>query len=132
MADPQFIRTPKGEELVVLTRADYDELVAAAEFDEDAADAALYDERKGDLAAGRDEVLPGPINDGLLHGESRIKAIRKWRGLSQTELAERAGIGQSYLSELETRHKQGAADTLLSLAKALDVPANWLGEQLPD
>jgi hypothetical protein len=54
MTEPQIIRTPSGEELVVLTRADYDALLAAAEMHEDLGDVAIYDARKADLAAGRD------------------------------------------------------------------------------
>jgi hypothetical protein len=127
MSDPQFIRTPNGEELVVLARADYDALLCAAEqVDEDEADVAVYDARMAALAEGRDEVLPEPVSLALMRGESRLKAIRKWRGLTQHEVSERAGIGQGYLSELETGQKRGAPDTLAALAGVLDVPLEWL------
>jgi hypothetical protein len=40
---PQTIRAPSGEELIVLTRADFDALVAAvADQFEDADDAAIF------------------------------------------------------------------------------------------
>ncbi|HEY8008669.1 MAG TPA: hypothetical protein VIE66_18190 [Methylocella sp.] len=61
MAKPQIIKTPSGEELVVLSRAEFDAL-AAAEAGEDANDAAIYDERMADLAAGRASVLPEQIS----------------------------------------------------------------------
>lgn len=52
MNGPQIIRTPNGEELVVLPRADYEALVERAErADEDADDVAIYDARKAGLAA---------------------------------------------------------------------------------
>ncbi len=127
MAEPQFIHTPNGEELVILGRADYDALVhAAGEADEDAADIALYDERIAGLAAGRDEALPEPVSVSLLRGDTRLKAIRKWRGVTQSDLALKVEIAQGYLSELEAGHKRGGADTLTRLAGALDVPAAWL------
>lgn len=127
MSKPQFITTPLGEELVVLSKAEYEALISAAELvDEDDADVAIYDQRVAALAAGRDEVLPVEVANGLLRGESRLKAIRKWRGLTQADLAERVGVGQGYLSELEGGRKRGAPDTLAALAQALNVPASWL------
>ena len=125
MTAPQFIRTPQGEELVVLPRADYDALVASAEpYDEDADDVAIYDARKADL--GGREPLPAPVTAAMLKGDSLLKALRKWRGLSQVQLAEAAGIGQGFMSELERSAKGASPDTLESLARALDVPPAWL------
>ncbi len=46
---------------MVLSRAEFDAL-AAAEAGEDANDAAIYDERMADLAAGRASVLPEQIS----------------------------------------------------------------------
>ena len=52
MSPPQIIRTPNGEELVVLPRAEYEALVErAAHDDEDAEDVAVYDARKAELTA---------------------------------------------------------------------------------
>jgi len=127
MADPQFIRTPLGEELVVLSKSDYEALVSAAELvSEDDADVAIYDRRKADLAEGRDEVLPEAVSQALMRGESRLKAIRKWRGLTQLDVAERAQVGQGYLSELENGQKRGTSETIAALASVLDVPLDWL------
>ena len=126
-AQPQIIRAPGGDEMVVLTRADYDDLVArAAEADEDAADAALFADRMADLKAGRDVVLPAEVTARLLKGATLIKALRKWRGLTQVQLAERTGLAQSYLSEIETVGKKGSAEALEKIAAALDVDVEWL------
>lgn len=103
-SEPQFIHAPGGDEMVVLTRADYDDLVArAAEADEDEADAALFDERMADLKAGRDVVLPAEVSRLVLKGATLPRALRKWRGLTQVQLAEMTGLAQSYLSELEAQ-----------------------------
>ncbi len=60
MCQPQIIRTPNGEELVVLPRAEYEALVERADHEaEDAEDAAIYDARKAELAAGRRRAAPG-------------------------------------------------------------------------
>lgn len=126
--EPQFIRAPGGEELVVLSREDYDDLVArAADVDEDEADAALYAERAADLKAGRDVVLPPEVSARLLKGATLIKALRKWRKLTQVQMAERTGQSQSYLSEIEAEGgKKGSPEVLAKIAEALDVPVDWL------
>lgn len=127
MTDVQIIRTAAGEELVVIPKVDYDALVAAAgDFDEDAADIAMYDARKAELT-GQDDHLPLELSDLMLRGQSRLKAIRNWRGLAQQDVATKAGVAQGYLSDLENGRKSGSADTLASLGRVLDVPLKWLG-----
>lgn len=123
----QMITTPAGEELVLLSRAEYERLTAlAAEADEGAADVAAYDAVIAEIASGRDSPLPIEVSALLLRGSSLVTAIRKWRGMKQTDLAERASLSQGYLSDLESGRRKGAVETLHAIAKALDVPANWL------
>src|SRR5579863_5423303 len=62
MAEPshQMIKTPSGEELVVLPRVDYDRLLTlAAEAEEDLADVSAYDAAMADLAAERGAAIAG-------------------------------------------------------------------------
>lgn len=124
----QIIKTPGGEELVVLPRAEYERLAArAAEADEDAADVAAYDAAKAEFEAAGGVALPPELSALVLKSKSRLAAARKWRGLSQDELADKAGIAQGYLSDLETRRRSGTEATITRLAKILDVPARWIG-----
>jgi DNA-binding XRE family transcriptional regulator len=126
MSKPQIIRTPGGEEMVVLPRAEYEALVERADREaEDADDVAIYDARKAELAAGGG-VLPPEVSAALLRGESRLKAIRKWRGETQLHLTSATGISQGYLSDLESGRRTGTPETLTKLAQALDVPLEWL------
>ncbi len=126
MSAPQIIRTPGGEELVVLPRAEYEALLERAEHaDEDADDIAVYDARKADLAAGG-VVLPPEVGAAILRGDSRLKAIRHWRDLTQLHLAAKADIGQGHLSDLESGRRTGTPETIAKLAQALDVPVAWL------
>jgi hypothetical protein len=123
----QMITTPKGEELVLLSRAEYDRLAAlAAEAEEDAADVAAYDAAMAEITDGRDAALPAEVSAFLLRGASLVAAIRKWRGMKQTDLAERAHLSQGYLSDLENGRRKGAPESFEAIAKALDVPVNWL------
>ena len=126
MSVPQIIQTPGGEELVVLPRAEYEALLARVDHEaEDVADAAIYDARKADLAAGG-VLLPPEVSAAILRGESRLKAIRGWRDETQQHLTGKTGIGQGYLSDLESGRRAGTPETLAKLARALDVPVEWL------
>jgi len=127
MSSPQIIRTPSGEELVVLPRVEYEALLERADHDaEDADDVAIYDDRKAELAAAGSGALPPEVSAAVLRGDSRLKAIRNWRGETQLHLELKTGIGQGYLSDLENGRRAGTGDTIAKLAQALDVPVEWL------
>jgi hypothetical protein len=126
MSTRQIIRTPNGEELVVLPRAEYEALLEQADREaEDADDVAIYDARKAELAAGGG-VLPAEVSAAILRGDSRLKAIRNWRGETQLRLNFITGIGQGYLSDLESGRRTGTPETVAKLAEALNVPVAWL------
>ena len=127
MGAPQIIRTANGEELVVLPKAEYEALLMAADQDaEDIEDVAIYDARKAAMNAGG-VVLPPEVGAAMLRGESRLKAIRKWKGMTQSYICEyKTDIGQGYLSDLESGRRTGTPETIAKLAKALKVPVAWL------
>jgi len=52
---------------------------------------------------------------------TNIRRLRADRGLSQEELAHRAGIDRSYLSEVENGHKSIGVMLLDDIAAALEV-----------
>ena len=52
---------------------------------------------------------------------ARIKALRKQRGWSQEQLAERVGISTQYVSNIERGKENPTLDMLLRLAGALKV-----------
>jgi DNA-binding XRE family transcriptional regulator len=126
MSAPQIIRTSSGEELVVLPRHEYEALLDRADrAAEDDEDVAIYDARKAELATG-DRILPAEVSAAVLRGESRLKAIRNWRDLTQQHLEFKTGIGQGYLSDLEKGRRTGTPETIAKLAQALEVPVEWL------
>jgi DNA-binding XRE family transcriptional regulator len=119
MSTPQIITTESGEELVVLSRRDYDALLARLgnEAAEDAMTARIIDEAR---AAGG-AALPMEIWTEIEAAPSPVGPIRKWRKVTQAELSEKAGISQGYLSEIETGKKTGDLATLRAIAAALGV-----------
>ena len=123
---PKFIEAD-GAELVLLTRAEFDKLIALAEeAEEDAADVAIYDARKAEIAAEEHSHLPKEVSAMLLRGDRLIKALRKWRGVTQTDLAFKTGLAQGYLSDLESGRRTGTDETLRLIAEKLAIDPSWL------
>lgn len=61
----------------------------------------------------------------------RIKRLRTERGLSLSELADKAGVAKSYLSSIERQiQKNPSVQFLEKISSVLDVPVNdLLGQQ---
>jgi ribosome-binding protein aMBF1 (putative translation factor) len=115
----QRFMTPEGTEMVVLPAKDFDRLKALAEDGEDVADAraalARIDAGEGTMPG---EVLGAILDDGL----HPIAAWRRYRGLSQAELARRTGLSQVWLSRIESGGGTGSAATRRKVAEALEAP----------
>jgi DNA-binding XRE family transcriptional regulator len=111
MGKPQIITSPSGEELVVLPRSDYEDLV-----DELAA-------RKVDaaLATGREELLSAEETAALLAAPVPLAFWRKKRGKTQSQLAGDIGVSQNFLSDLERGKAKGDVTLYAKLARCLDV-----------
>ncbi len=59
----------------------------------------------------------------------KLKKIREEKGMTQVELANLTGLGQSTISNLESLHnRKVTADSVKKLAKALNVPIDELME----
>ena len=66
--------------------------------------------------------LPDDLKDALFaRQEHPVKILREYRGWTQAELANKAGISRPYLTEIETGKKNGSVQAIKSLADALDV-----------
>lgn len=63
---------------------------------------------------------------------SRLRAIRRHRGLSLDELADRSGVGASTISRLETGNRSISLDVLVPLARELGVGVDELLAQDDD
>lgn len=57
----------------------------------------------------------------------RVRAARKTRGMTQTQLAAASGLSQTTISDIERGRNASSAD-IVALARALDVRAEWLAD----
>jgi DNA-binding XRE family transcriptional regulator len=93
---------------------------------EDEMTARIVDASRAALASGEDVSLPAEAWAAIEAGESPVKVLRKHRSLTQTALADAAGVSQGYIADLEAGRKTGAPDTLKGIARVLGVPLDVL------
>jgi DNA-binding XRE family transcriptional regulator len=123
MNKPQSFQTPSGEEMVVLSRSEYDALVNATE---DLEDALAAERSLARITAGKTELIPDGEVDAYLDAPTPLSFWRKRRGLTQAALAKKAGVTQAYLSEIEGGKKEARIGVLRDLAAALKVSVDEL------
>lgn len=117
----QTIKTPTGDEMVVLPRSDYDRLLAAAqERLEEEIDLRAAGQVLARLERGEEPTLPHDVVKRLGR-ENAIKVLREHRGMTQRELADAVGLNALYLSQIETGRATGGLGALTRLAKVLGV-----------
>jgi len=114
----QIIKTPAGDDLVILPKSEYERLVELAE---DQADAAAAKEMLRRVQTGEEEVFPSEVTNRLIDGENSIKVFRDYRGLTQAQLAEKVSTNKVYISQIERGERQGSLSLLRKLADALKV-----------
>jgi DNA-binding XRE family transcriptional regulator len=115
---PVMTKTPKGDDIVILARKEYDQLIAAA--GEDAADAEAARRALDRLKKGEHSLTSAEVDD-LLAAKTPLAFYRKRAGWTQARLAERTGIAQGFLSEIEAGRKSGDVQTLRKIADLLKI-----------
>lgn len=115
----QSFTAPDGTKLVVLSRADYDRLLAAS--GEDAGDIQAADTARADPTR-----YPAAVVDRILAGKTPVAAWRAYRGMTQSRLAEAAGMIQAGIARLEHlsdgKMPWGRYQTRAAIAAALEIP----------
>ncbi len=110
-------------ETVTLHRADYEALLEALE---DAQDLLESREALARLQRGEEEAFPFELLERIIDGMQPIRAYRQYRGLTQQQLAQSAGVSASYLCEIEAGRKAGSLDAITRIAAALRLPIDAL------
>jgi DNA-binding XRE family transcriptional regulator len=114
------IRTiaPNGDPIVILSAENYERLIEAAT---DARDATLADRALANYRAGKAEALTAKEMRELLAATTPLAFWRKRRGFTQAALAEKVGVSQAYLGQIETGKREGVATLYAKIAKALGI-----------
>ena len=55
-----------------------------------------------------------------------LRRARRWKDISQEELADRAGLNRNYVSEVERKQRNISVDNMGRFARALDLPLSDL------
>lgn len=122
--------TVKDETFVLVPINEYAFLSQYAEAAEEAAEEAwaarAYDEHIAAKERGEHIAMPMDQWRRIRSGESPVRVIREYRGLTQTALAEASGVAQPEISAIEGKTRVGTAATLKRLAKALGTPMDVL------
>jgi DNA-binding XRE family transcriptional regulator len=111
----QVIEKNGQPEWAVIPYEEYEQFVEAMEMLDDL---RAFDAAKQRIAAG-EELVPSQITYAILDGANPIRVWRVYRGLTQQQLADQAGIRKPYLSQLESGKRTGTTEVLNSLAQAL-------------
>jgi DNA-binding XRE family transcriptional regulator len=72
------------------------------------------------------DTIPDEQATQILDGEHPLKVFREWRGLSQSQLAERAGLRQPTIALLEGGKRKGTVQQMRKLAAALNLQLETL------
>jgi len=122
-ANIQIIENNAQEKFALVPMAEWERVSALAE---DAGDILAADQAMRELAAGDDELVPLAVARMLLEGKHPLHVWRRYRGLTQQALADAAGMGKSYISQIESGAKTGSVKCLTALAAALRVSVDDL------
>ena len=110
LTDPQIIMSDGKPAFAVIPWQEYQELIAQ-------------------YTASEDVWLPHEVVKAtLLNGTSLIRAWREYFGLTQQELAQRAGMSQPALARLEKGDSKPRASTLKKLAEAMGISVAQLAD----
>ncbi len=113
----QVIEKDGKPEWAIIPYEEYRRLLEEAEM---LRDIQAYDEAKASVAQG-EALIPSEVTFAILDGESPIRVWREYRGLTQQQVAEKAGISKPYLSQLESGKRKGTTEALSAVARALGV-----------
>lgn len=105
-------------EMITIPLEDYERLRAA---EGELADLRAYDRALAALEAGEDELVPADYAKRLIAGETPLRVWRELRGITQTELAQTAGVGRVQIVNMEKGARGGSIATMKKLAVALRV-----------
>ena len=110
----QIIKTD-GKDLVVIPLDEYNKMIELIEDIEDIRAIKEYQENPS-------EGIPHDVIKRIyVDEENPLKVFREYRQLTISQLAKKADVSTSYISNIESGQRKGSYQYLLRLAKALDL-----------
>ncbi|MHC8495322.1 helix-turn-helix transcriptional regulator (plasmid) [Thalassospira sp. SM2505] len=113
MTKPQIIYQDDQPAFVVVPYADW-----LATINEDQADEMALQQALADDDGTR---YPQEVITRLMAGEQPIKVYREFHGMTQEQLAQKAGVTKVYISQLERGHRNMSNKLRAKIASILDV-----------
>ena len=121
MQEPQIEHFEReGTKMVSMPLADWEAIEEALE------DEHLSRIANEWLSAPREPGIPINLALPIIGGLHPLKVYREHRGLSQAELAEKVGVRQPAIAQIEGRNRIGRPALLTKLAATLDMPLETL------
>lgn len=116
MTDEPLILEHEGKPAYVVVR--YDFWRALLEQVDEAEAVAAYDRAK---ANPDQETVPIAVADALLAGQNPVRVWREYRGLTEEQLAEAAGVPAAEVAQIEAGRRRRSKEALARIARALAV-----------
>ena len=107
-----------GQKIAMLPFEDYNRLLELAEDQADIAAAERAEQRR---RSGEEEYVPFELVSSIIDGENALRAWRKYRGLTQEQLADMTKVRKATVSEIENGKAQGKPAIWRAFAEALNV-----------
>lgn len=114
----QYIAREGRAEYAVVPIDEWNRVVALAE---DAEDLRAADEAVRELHDGNDETVPLEVVEQLIEGNNAVAIWRNYRGLTQQQLADAAGVTKSHISQIEKGVKTGSLHCMQKIATRLSL-----------
>jgi ribosome-binding protein aMBF1 (putative translation factor) len=115
-----YIEDSHGKKAVIMSLESYQEIQEKLEEFEDINSYLAFKEKGG-------ETFPVELVDALINSqESKIRIIRRYRGYSLSELAAKAEITESYLSQIENGKRTGTIELYKQLSNILNIEIDFL------
>jgi len=119
--------TPHGDEMVIISKQEYQKLIQFANDAEDAFDLVSAQNALFDIEKGIDEVITWEMSKQLLKGD--IHPVRIWRNFRKfngKNFSKEARISAQYLSDIENFKRDAGLKVYIRMAQVLNVDIDAL------
>jgi DNA-binding XRE family transcriptional regulator len=126
MDNLQIIKSPQGEEMIILSRKEYERLRACA-GNEDSRDIRRADAIMKRVKAGKTALIPEAVVKAItVKGVHPVRAWREYHGWTGEQLAKKSKLARTTISQIETGTRKGTVAAYKTIAKTLGIGVETL------